>query len=327
MAAQWNLALVTLSRGDFARGWALYEARWRWSGWDFPQRDLPRPEWQGEPVQGRTVLVYCEQGLGDSMHFSRLVLPLVARGAKVIFEVQQGLLALMRHSLGEQVTVIPRETDPRQVHGDPDYDFHVSVLSLPYRLGLRLEDLPVATDYLRAPPADVQRWQARLPALPATKRVGMAWAGSPQMQRDASRSMALSWLVPLWDLPGIQWHSLQVGDAAEQALAAIDLPEHVLTWPGQLTPFENTAALVEHLDLVITVCTSVAHLAAAMGKPTWIMVANPAEWRWMQDRDDSPWYPSVRLFRQETPGDWAGVITRVKQALLDEGFTTAPPAR
>lgn len=316
-----NLSMLALGRGDFEEGWALYEQRWARQDWDFPDRNLPRPAWTNEDIAGRTLLVYCEQGLGDSMQFMALVPRLVERGARVILEVQEALLWLVRNSLeSPSVSVVPRMADPRQVYGDPAYDFHVSVMSLPYRLGLRFDELPVARGYLRPDAASVARWRERLPA-PTGKRVGIVWAGSPGQRDDARRSIPFEQLAPLWRLPGVEWHSLQVGEAAEAALRQAELSQ-VHDWRGQLTPFLETAALVENLDLVITVCTSVAHLAGAMGKPVWVLLPEPSEWRWLRDRDDSPWYPSARLFRQQAPGQWAGVVERVSAAL--QAFAGTP---
>ncbi len=314
--AHWNASLLRLRQGDFARGWEGYE--WRWRTPRQPPRGFPQPLWQGEDLDGRTLLLHAEQGLGDTLHFVRYA-PLVARGnGTVILEVQRPLLRLLGTLDG--VGRIVARGDPL-----PPFDLHCPLLSLPRAFGTRLETIPAAVPYLRADPALEASWRTRLSPdsrFPKNHlKVGLVWAGhAPTTDVDAiavdrRRSLRLSQLAPLARVPGVCFYSLQKdGEAAAQArtppagMTLVDAMDAV-------TDFADTAALVAQLDLVIGVDTSVIHLAGALGRPVWVLSRFDACWRWLENRDDSPWYPTLRLFRQERPGDWSAPLDRLAQAL------------
>jgi tetratricopeptide (TPR) repeat protein len=307
--ALYNKALVLLMLGDFGAGWPLWE--WRWEnaarlGLGEPRR-FRQPQWRGqEPVAGRRVLLWCEQGLGDTLQFCRYAQLVAARGAQVILEVQAPLTTLLATLPGVQRIV---------AHGSalPDFDLQCSLMSLPLAFGTTLQSVPAPIPYLRADAVRVAAWQAQLAAAPGagarTPRVGLVFSGSTVHGNDHNRSLALATWIP--HLPrGIQYVCLQKEIRAPDRAALAAAP-----WIGcpaaQLGDFADTAALVEALDLVVSVDTSVAHLAGALGKATWLLLPHNPDWRWMLDRADTPWYPSLRLFRQGAPGDWHGVLSRV----------------
>jgi FkbM family methyltransferase len=306
--ARFNRSLVLLQRGDFAQGWTEYEWRWRYQG-AFPKRHLGRPAWSGEPLQGKTILIYAEQGLGDTLQFVRLVPILAERGARVLLEVPPPLVAVVRSS-GIPATVIPQGPEP------PAFDVQQALMSLPRVLGLTEAGLRGKVPYLAADPERVAAWRERLPA--RGFRVGVVWQGRPNVGVDRGRSVPLRALAPIAALPGVRLISLQKNDGLEQLEA---LPEgmHVETLgPGfDAGPdaFLDTAAVMMSLDLVISSDTSVAHLAGALARPVWICLQHVADWRWMLEREDSPWYPTARLFRQRQPGDWDELFARMTAEL------------
>jgi tetratricopeptide (TPR) repeat protein len=309
--ARWNLSLCQLAMGDFDNGWKNYEWRWQ-SELVRARRDLPGERWLGEvPIENKTILVHAEQGLGDSLQFCRYV-PMLAERARVVLEVPRPLRRLLTSLDRVAEVVASGEQLPR-------FDTWIPMASLPLAFHTTLETIPVAFPYLHADPARVNAWKRRLAALPGRK-IGLVWAGSPRTGQPAAnavdrrRSIALRNYAPLASIPGLCLISLQKGDAAEQARTP---PEEMILhdWTSELDDFADTAALVEALDLVISVDTSVVHLAGALGKPVWVLNRFDQCWRWLRDRTDSPWYPSARLFRQPTPGDWASVIGDVAEAL------------
>jgi len=299
--------------GDFAHGWEAYEWRWR-----VPQpvpfaRDFTAPLWLGkEPLAGKTILLHAEQGLGDAIQFCRYAPVVAGRGAAVVLEVQPTLTALMASLKGPAQLV---------ARGDPlpHFDFHCPLMSLPLALGTRLDSVPATIPYLAADAARAQQWRARLAPYPGVK-VGLVWAGSPRPHlRQASivdrrRSLSLARLNPLTALPGAVFVSLQKGEAAAEA-AQPPAGTTLLDWTEELVDFADTAALIEALDLVIGVDTAVIHAAGALGKPVWLLNRFDTDWRWLLDREDSPWYPSLRLFRQERFGDWESAVARAAAAL------------
>jgi Flp pilus assembly protein TadD len=303
-----NLAYALLLRGEFEEGWREHEWRWRTRHMVGGERDFPQPRWKGEPLEGRTVLLHAEQGLGDTLQFCRYA-SLAGREAPVVLEVQPSLKRLMG-SLAGVAEVIARGEPP------PVFDAHAPLLSLPFVLGTTLETVPADIPYLAADPAEAERWRQRLAGLGGLK-VGLVWAGEPKTGYpelaavDRRRSMALSALAPLFEVPGVSFVSLQKGAAGAQAA---DAPLSDFT--AELEDFAATAALVDGLDLVITVDTSVAHLAGAMGRQVWLLNRFDTCWRWLETGEDSPWYPTLRQFRQSTPHDWAGVVGRVRAALI-----------
>ncbi|MCC6719250.1 MAG: tetratricopeptide repeat protein [Acetobacteraceae bacterium] len=295
-----GLSLLTM--GDLQAGWDGYEAR-----------PVPSPflggrdaalRWNGsQRIAGRTLLVWAEQGLGDSIMFVRYVPLLRQRGARVILTVQAPLLALM-DGLANQV--VPEGSTVT-------FDLHCPLPSLPRAFATELETIPARVPYLQVDINRLKRWQARLGPSP---RVGLVWAGNPDHGGDRQRSLVRADIAPLLAIPGIAWNVLQKELSADDEVALSEVPDLRVPGPG-FGDFADTAAAIAGLDLVVTVDTSVAHLAGALGRPCWIMLPHAADFRWLRDRDDSPWYPSVRLFRQARRGDWPGVVAAVADALRD----------
>ena len=300
-SAVWNAGLAHLTAGRLSEGWRGYEARFHIPG-AFPRRPFPMPLWRGEPLAGRTILVYAEQGLGDTLQFCRYLPLLAALGARVIFECPPKLTPLLE-TLDPRPELVPAPVDPA-----PAADFHLPLLSIPGLVGTTLETIPASPRYLAAPAASRERWRQRLAPLRPRRLVGFVSQGNRQYKNDRNRSVAFAEWAPLGSLPGAALVHLQYGAAAPPGLAALDLGPEV-------GDFADTAGLVEELDLVITVDTSMVHLAGALGKPTWLLLPYAPDWRWLRDRRDSPWYPSVRIFRQPRPGDWAAVMAEVATAL------------
>jgi tetratricopeptide (TPR) repeat protein/GT2 family glycosyltransferase len=303
--AQWNRGLARLVVGEFAGGWADYEQRWRL---EFVKaRQFAQPWWEGEDIAGKTILVHAEQGIGDTIQFLRYVPLLAARGARVVVEVPPTLLRLAASCRG--ATEVIATGAPL-----PDFDVHSPLLSLPLRFGTTLATIPADVPYLAPDPVTVDRWRSALGGAAGLK-VGLVWAGAAGHKCDYLRSLVLETLAPLWQVPGIRWYSLQVGrHAGDTAL----LPSGVATdLSSQLSDFAETAGVIANLDLVLAVDTAVLHLAGALGRPAWAMLAFAPDWRWLLDRDDSPWYPSLRLFRQPALGDWGGLIAAVLRALAE----------
>jgi hypothetical protein len=311
--AYWNRSLIYLRQGDYARGWHDYEWRWQAETLDLSKkrRDFPQPVWTGHgSLQGKTILLHAEQGFGDVLQFCRYA-PLVAqRGAKVLLEVKAPLAALLGSLDGVAQIVIKDEPLP-------PFDYHIPLMSLPLAFGTTLESIPAASPYLSADPAKAAAWTAQLaggrPAASSTRpRVGIVWAGNPEHLNDHNRSIALSRFARLFDAP-CEFISLQKQLSATDQALLDTLPVRQVA--DQLHDFSDTAALIAALDLVITVDTSVAHLAGALGKKVWILLQAPFEWRWLEQGQTSPWYPSATLFRQPQPGDWDSVLAEVAQRL------------
>lgn len=312
--ARWNLSLALLLKGNFAEGWPEYEWRWQ-SG---PQRNAARnfaqPQWRGENIHGKTVLLHAEQGLGDTLQFVRYAPLLAQRGVTVIVECQPVLLKLLQYSL-PGIRVIAHGETP------PPFDLHCPMLSLPLAFSTSLATIPANTPYLQVPPEKQAYWEAKFRNEVQTC-VGLVWAGNPRAHNptlqhiDRRRSMAISQFFTLGGIPNLAFHSLQIG---ERGLDVRTSPANfrVADHSHEITDFCDTAALIQQLDLVISVDTSVAHLAGALGKPVWLLSRFDGCWRWLLDRPDSPWYPSMRIFRQARPGDWEGVIEEVSGALRE----------
>ena len=312
----WNQSLLHLMLGDLAPGWRLYEWRWRVGSGVQQQRRFAQPLWLGEtPLAGKTLLVHAEQGLGDTLQMCRYLPALAAQGARLLLQLPARLTALLA-TLDCALQIVDKDQPL------PPFDLHCPIMSLPLAMKTTLANLPAAAHaapgYLSADPARVEAWRRRLG--PKTRpRVGLVWRGAAGHPDDARRSVELTQLQALWRAD-IEWHGLQIelrpGDQALADAAGISL--HC----AQQQDFADTAALLSQLDLVIAVDTSVAHLAGAMGLPLWLMLAQPADFRWLLDRSDSPWYPSARLFRQSRSGDWADVLQAMAQALVERW----PPA-
>lgn len=325
--AQYNLALTQLRLGDWPQGWLSYEARWRFREVHRGPRIFRQPRWQGEPLEGRRVLLHAEQGLGDTIQFCRYATLVAARGGTAILQVQAPVERLM-NSL-PVVRAGQAEVAQLSINGGglPEFDLECPLLSLPAVFGTTIETVPWPGAYLGADPALAfkKHWQTPRARLSANSnqclaqrplRVGLAWAGNPRYKADGQRSMQLKTLLPLLRMPGINWISLQKGEAAEQLAG---LAGNVFVWDASSADSDlaETAALVATLDLVVTTDTCIAHLAGAMAKPVWILLPHLSDWRWMQQIETTPWYPTVRLFRQRSPGDWAGVLQRVIGELSD----------
>lgn len=299
--AKWHLSWVKLVLGDFAQGWPLFEARWTVPQLGNQRRYPQLPQWLGkEPIAGKSILLYAEQGLGDTLQFCRYVPVLQALGAKVSLAVQAPLVSL----LAGQWPDVPVAESFADVSG---FDLATPLMSLPLALGTTLETVPAAVPYL----------QVRDEAAAATcgrPRVGLVWSGSAGHKNDKNRSMALSVLAPLFALP-VDWVCLQPEVRESDRAWLIAHPDVVLEQPV-LTDFAETARVIAALDWVVTVDTAVAHLAGALGKAVWLLLPTGPDYRWLLDRTDSPWYPTARLFRQFVRGDWAGVINVVRNLIL-----------
>jgi hypothetical protein len=308
-----NRAMALLASGDFARGFA--ENEWRWHTPAMQPQAMAGQQWRGEPPEGRAVLVHDEGGFGDTLQFVRYVPALVARGARVVLRVQAPLVRLIRRSMPGVTTVLPRGA------ALPPYDLQCPMMSLPHAFGTVLETVPGDTPYLTPCPEAVRHWRSRLAAAGGGHRlhVGLVWAGEPrpgmrQVQAmDRRRSLTLARFAPLAGVPGVRFVNLQFGAAAgaAQPPPGMDLFDPM----AEMTDFDDTAALVASLDLVISVDTAVAHLAGALGRPVWVLSRYDACWRWLAGRRDSPWYPGMRLYRQPHPGDWDCVLAEVVRDL------------
>jgi tetratricopeptide (TPR) repeat protein len=311
-AAHVNAAFMLLLMGEFSAGWREYE--WRRRLPDMLVPDVAIPPWQGESLAGKSILLQCEQGLGDSLQFVRYAPMVQQRGARVVLACPQVLARLFAGVAG---------VDQVCVSGDvlPACDFRTPLLSLPWHFDTTLATIPCAVPYLTPLADDAARWAERLRGYPGLK-VGLVWAGNPRSDQphanhvDRRRSMRLADFAPLADVAGVNFFSLQKGAPAAQAK---QLPAGMMLtdFMDEVGDFADTAGLVANLDLVIGVDTSVIHLAGALGKPVWVLSRKDGCWRWLLDRDDSPWYPSLRLFRQSAFGDWTAVVAAVTSALAE----------
>jgi tetratricopeptide (TPR) repeat protein len=308
--AHFNLAVALLARGEFAEGWKEYEwrlaldagraKRWEWV-----------PRWGGEALGGRGIVLYADQGDGDTMQFVRYVPLVQQRGGRIVVECSAAAARLIRSMSGVEVMV---------AGGDVRVGAGVAVQcplgSLPEVIGTTAGTIPEQVPYLRAQEADLARWGQRMALEPAGLRVGLVWAGSPHHAKDALRSIPLRAFDGLLAMEGVRFYSLQKGEAAAQARELAG-GRRLVDWHKELTDFAETAAVVAGLDVVITVDTAVAHLAGALDKPTWVLLHDRPDWRWGHAGATSAWYPTMRLFRQARAGDWQGVITEVGASLRD----------
>jgi tetratricopeptide (TPR) repeat protein len=307
--AHFNLALALLAQGDLAAGWQEYEWRWRTPEGLTAQRIFAQPQWRGEPAAGRTLLIHAEQGFGDTLQFCRYGTLAAASGLRVIMQVPRPLVRLLRRLPGVALVIGPDEALP-------DFDLHCPMLSMPLAMRTTIETIPSTAAYLHADPDEVAAWRTRLAALEDPledyrPRIGLVWAGAARAGTtlaavDRRRSMSLARLAPLLDLPGLHFFSLQKDPATAPGLT---------DYMAEMEDFADTAALIANLDLVISVDTAVAHLAAARGKPVWLLDRFDACWRWLTGRRDSPWYPTLRLYRQPRPGDWESVLAEIARDL------------
>jgi tetratricopeptide (TPR) repeat protein len=304
--AHFNRGLALLKAGRLREGWAEHE--WRWRG-ILPPHGIAQPQWRGEPAAGRRILLHPEQGFGDTLQFLRYVSLVAGRGLRVILEVPAPLLRLAR---GLPCVETLLECGEHR----PEFDLHCPLMSLPFAFETRLTSIPCQVPYLAPPMECAARWRKLVPAAEGLK-IGLVWAGNPRPGEprshfaDLRRSVDLATLAPLAWVAGVRWFSLQK-DRSEDARGAIFAFTDLMP---AVTDFADTAALIGELDLVIAVDTAVAHLAGALGKPVWVLSRFDGCWRWLQGRDDTPWYPTMRLYRQESPGDWAPVVARLTSDL------------
>jgi cytochrome c-type biogenesis protein CcmH/NrfG len=307
-----NRAMALLIAGDYAKGFAEFE--WRWATPGMAPHGLTAPQWRGANPAGKTILLHHEGGFGDTLHFIRYATALSASGATIIARVQTPLHSLLQRSF-PSITFLPEAAQP------PPHDLQCPLLSLPHAFGTTLENMPSATPYLTPCPAKTAAWTTTLPH--HGKKIGLVWAGAPWLGQaqframNARRSIPPGNLAPLANIPGLHVINLQHGAAAAHP-PPIDLFDPM----PHIADFDDTAALIANLDLVIAVDTAVAHLAGALGKPVWLLSRYDACWRWLANRTSTPWYPSMRIYRQDDPGDWTGVIGRIARDLRH-----APPWR
>jgi tetratricopeptide (TPR) repeat protein len=303
---RYNHAHALLMNGDLKAGFE--EFRWgrKCKSWAHHYPDFSQPEWGGETFVGRTLLVFSDYGMGDAVQLVRYMSDVVARGGTVLLQVQPSLVSLFKDLPG--VTVIARG------EALPPFDLQVPMMDLPRLFGTMLETIPAAVPYLQAEPATVLRWQRAL-RLETKLKVGVVWAGNALHKGDKQRSVAADAVLPRLVVPDVQLYSLQKEMRSADGAVLASLGTDIADLAPALGSFADTAAAVDTLDLVISVDTSVAHLAGALGRPVWVLLPYALDWRWMRDREDSPWYPTMRLFRQAKPGAWDGVMARVAAEL------------
>jgi hypothetical protein len=304
--AHTNLGMGLLRLGELPKGFDEYEWRWKVPTWPSRPRSFARPLWDGRPLHGRSILLHTEQGLGDNIQFVRYAPQIQALGGRVILACPPRLRRLFQTMAGIDLIV----TD---VGSTVEFDVHAPLLSLPRILGTTINDIPAEVPYLSAESALVAAWRERL-GRRRGYRVGITWQGNPQFKDDDTRSLPLACFVPLARMPGVEIFCLQKEYGREQLT---ELPDdvHVEDLGPELDDLADTAGVMMNLDLVITSCTSVAHLAGALGRPTWVALELVPCWRWLMDREDCPWYPTARLFRQHGRGEWKDVFRRIEVAL------------
>jgi cytochrome c-type biogenesis protein CcmH/NrfG len=304
--AHWNESMCKLLLGDFSEGWRQYEWRWLTESFQARKHHFAQPQWSGrEPLQGKTLLLHAEQGVGDTLHFCRYAKLAADKGATVILQAPLALRSLLTGLAGVTHLVADGEALP-------PFEFHCPLLSLPLACGTSLATVPAEIPYLFADPAMVDVWRTKLTAT-SPPRIGVAWAGNPRHQHDYRRSIPLADFLNIADDQS-QLYCLQ-NTLKPTDRTILDKRTGVRYFGDELHDFADTAALIALMDLVITVDTAVAHLAAAMGKPVWILLPFQPDWRWLREREDSPWYPTARLFRQPAVGDWNSVLKNVRQAM------------
>lgn len=307
--------LVQLLAGNLRAGFPKYEARWD-AAQRGQRRDFAAPLWLGEPpLAGKTILLHAEQGLGDTLQFARYAPLLTARGARVLLEVQSVLKPLLGSLPGVARLLVRGEALPA-------FDLHCPLLSLPLACGTDRETVPADTPYVRAPADRVERWRPVFAGIKEVK-VGVAWAGNPHHRNDRNRSVPFESFAALFATPGCRFFGLQK-DVAPDDAARLARMAAFTDFSAQIADFGDSAAIIQELDIVVTVDTATAHLAGALGAKTWILLPFSPDWRWMIEREDSPWYPTARLFRQKQPGHWPAVIDRVAVELRALADTRVP---
>lgn len=302
--AHWNLALALLQVGQLETGWIEFEWRWKKRGFTSKARDFDQPLWDGSPMRGRTILIHAEQGFGDTFQFVRYIPMAAARGGTVVLECPLAQKALLAGVPGVSEVVASGEKLP-------EFDVHLPLMSLPLVFNTRMDNIPREIPYIFPQVDSIAAWADKFEGS-RKFRVGLVWAG--RRKPDPGRTCPLQMFSPLAGVPGVRFYSLQMRNemcSGDDAAVGLGLVDHT----PEIRDFSDTAALVAHLDLVISIDTGVAHLAGAMGKETWVLLPYAADWRWLLDRYDSPWYPTMKLFRQESPGDWSGPVDSVCREL------------
>lgn len=302
--ARYNRAAHLLRAGNLIDGFADYEARFA-AMKDADRRSYPQPRWDGAPLNGHSILVYCEQGLGDAIQFSRYIPLLAQRGGRIILEVQKPLLSLLASLEGVESVILKSEIPPPS-------DFYIPLLSLPRIFGTTIDTVPSRVPYLAPSEEAVRLWSRKVSSGENRIRIGLAWAGKALPYPE--RSCPPEFLSQLLDLPETAFYSLQIGETDRYPCPA-EYSGKVTDLTCDISDFADTAALIANLDLVITIDTALAHLAGALGKAVWVMLPAMSDWRWMENRDDSPWYPTMKLFRQPSPGDWEPVVRQMVEIL------------
>ncbi len=306
--AIWNRSLSLLAKGDYERGWTQYEFRWKKP--ETKSRVLPKPRWDGSALEGKTILLWCEQGLGDAIQFVRYASTLKKRGATVWLECPEKMTPLLSTVPGVDRVL------PEGGQLPPEFDLHAPLMSLPYLCGTKLSEVPADTPYLSVDASLQEPWRKEL-AVSSTLKIGIAWQGNPKHRWDMHRSIPLQWFRMLATLPKVELYSLQKGAGTEQIATArfpiVDLGSRLDETTGA---FQETAAVMQALDLVITCDSALAHLAGALGLKVWVVLSALADWRWMQDHEDTPWYPTMRLFRQTELGHWRPLFERLRDEVV-----------
>jgi Flp pilus assembly protein TadD len=311
---RWNMSFSLLKAGHFREGFVHHEARYKVLPRQSAARSSGKPQWEGEDLSSRTILIHAEQGVGDTIQFIRYMPMVVGRGGRVILECQHGLHRLLGNLPGVAAVVPPEAALP-------PFDVHCSLMTLPAVFETTLQTIPADVPYLHADPKLSQSWAGRVEAAAGGRlKIGLCWAGDPRHGNDRNRSMSAGEFAPLAKLSGVWFCNLQKRGGAAGQLAgstAAELPAELgaTDWTAELADFADTAALVQNLDLVISVDTAVAHLAGALGKRVFVLLPRPSDWRWMTGRDDSPWYPTMRLFRQSRPREWREPIAQAVLAI------------
>lgn len=307
VSTRFDLAETLLLLGEFDRGWREYSHRYSLSHTTRIERKVQRPRWDGRPIPGKTLLIHDEQGYGDTFQFMRMVAWAKARsGARVVLEINHEMRSLASRMAGFDALTLRGELPPA-------FDVHCEMMSLPMVMGLKMSDLPGTIPYLSPDPERLKHWRRRLAGYKRGLTVAVVWAGRPTHFNDANRSMTLAALAPLAQ-EGVTFLSIQKGPKEGEAANPPPGMTMVSLSP-EIQDFEDTAAILSEVDLLISVDSSPVHLAGALGRPAWVMLPMLPDWRWLLGRDDTPWYPSLRLFRQTGWGDWAGVIDRMADAL------------
>ncbi len=310
------LGYVHLLEGNLPLGWSEHEYRWRTPHFLRDRQKFPQPLWKGEPLKGSRILLRAEQGLGDTLQFVRYVPLVAARGGNVVLEVQTRLQRLLARSPGAAEVI-------RRGEARPEADWQCPLMSLPLAFATDLNSIPAEIPYVQPDPAQIAAWGQRLAG--NSLRIGLAWGGSPTFPYERWRSIPLEQLAPLTQLEGTTFYSLQMGPQASQ-VKQLGSGVRLIDLQDEQQDLADTAAIVANLGLVISIDTSVAHLAGAMGKPVWILLHKSPDWRWLLEREDSPWYPTARLFRQSTLGNWLDVVARVERELREHVAKTAAGA-